>query len=567
MNSIDQKLRAINSVSNGEEIARLSGWSREADIQSQTQFLNNQNNERSNASSENARSADREQVPNRSSEQNDAAVQAPPPEQNDATFLTMLLLSSMDETILFDLDKIISFVCRSSNVRTASKPTKRICYSSPDWKTSMRNFYIYLSKSREEQKEMKNLPEFKGLKDKELKENAEKLGKNETIKKAIEDTADGQEIANALGWKEREKQSRCLCPKNDQTLLRMVLTVGLKPKFDLHEAELLLYNENQIGKSSVPHKRVRFSSSNWKIAMGNVYDFMNLSKKDQKEMNSDPLFKRISKSQQTANAKFMMKSSTIRRAIASTEGGNGIATELGWIETESSRDDDEEDDVPMIGMGTSTPEREEYTLQRMAAEKRKRKKKLRVSEPITKQVQLRLARNERLDYAARKAFAKFLDATFLANQSGSRADDGAHYTGMLVLYKSVRSNTNCGGNPSKRLKIDKPELIIISNNKQDRQIISKAMKEAKVQNQQKYAVHNIQRSGESNTAQQNLSKKVGDMSSLRKRSRKHPRRVSHSPSTSLIQTASQSQDSSIIGTARTPVPQERLRRVTFSPLV
>ena len=88
-------------------------------------------------------------------------------------------------------------------------------------------------------------------------------------------------------------------------------------------------------------------------------------------MNSDPLFKRISKSQQTANAKFMMKSSTIRRAIASTEGGNGIATELGWIETESSRDDDEEDDVPMIGMGTSTPEREEYTLQRMAAEKRK----------------------------------------------------------------------------------------------------------------------------------------------------------------------------------------------------
>ena len=93
------------------------------------------------------------------------------------------------------------------------------------------------------------------------------------------------------------------------------------------------------------------------------------------------------------------------------------------------------------------------------------------------------------------------------------------------------------------------------------------MKEAKVQNQQKYAVRNIQRSGESNTAQQNLSKKVGDMSSLRKRSRKHPRRVSHSPSTSLIQTASQSQDSSIIGTARTPVPQERLRRVTFSPLV
>jgi len=566
LNSIDQKLRAINSVSNGEEIARLSGWSREADIQSQTQFLNNQN-ERSNASSENARSADREQVPNRSSEQNDATVQAPPPEQNDATFLKMLLLSSMDETILFDLDKIISFVCRSSNVRTASKPTKRICYSSPDWKTSMRTLYIYLSKSREEQKEMKNLPEFKGLKDKELKENAEKLGKNETIKKAIEDTADGQEIANALGWKEREKQSRCLCPKNDQTLLRMLLTVGLKPKFDLHEAELLLYNENQIGKSLVPHKRVSFSSSNWKIAMGNVYDFMNLSKKDQKEMNSDPLFKRISKSQQTANAKFMMKSSTIRRAIASTEGGNGIATELGWIETESSRDDDEEDDVPMIGIGTSTPEREKYTLQRMAAEKRKRKKKLRVSEPIAKQVQLRLARNERLDYAARKAFAKFLDATFLANQSGSRADDGAHYTGMLVLYKSVRSNTNCGGNPSKRLKIDKPELIIISNNKQDRQIISKAMKEAKVQNQQKYAVRNIQRSGESNTAQQNLSKKVGDMSSLRKRSRKHPRRVSHSPSTSLIQTASQSQDSSIIGTARTPVPQERSRRVTFSPLV
>ena len=567
LNSIDQKLRAINSVSNGEEIARLSGWSREADIQSQTQFLNNQNNERSNASSENARSADREQVPNRSSEQNDAAVQAPPPEQNDATFLKMLLLSSMDGTILFDLDKIISFVCRSSNVRTASKPTKRICYSSPDWKTSMRTLYIYLSKSKEERKEMKNLPEFKGLKDKELKENAEKLGKNETIKKAIEDTADGQEIANALGWKEREKQSRCLCPKNDQTLLRMLLTVGLKPKFDLHEAELLLYNENQIGKSSVPHKRVRFSSSNWKIAMGNVYDFMNLSKKDQKEMNSDPLFKRISKSQQTANAKFMMKSSTIRRAIASTEGGNGIATELGWIETESSRDDDEEDDVPMIGIGTSTPEREKYTLQRMAAEKRKRKKKLRVSEPIAKQVQLRLARNERLDYAARKAFAKFLDATFLANQSGSRADDGAHYTGMLVLYKSVRSNTNCGGNPSKRLKIDKPELIIISNNKQDRQIISKAMKEAKVQNQQKYAVHNIQRSGESNTAQQKLSKKVGDIASLRKRSRQHPRRVSHSPSTSLIQTASQSQDSSIIGTARTPVPQERSRRVTFSPLV
>ena len=87
LNSIDQKLRAINSVSNGEEIARLSGWSREADIQSQTQFLNNQNNERSNASSENARSADREQVPNRSSEQNDVAVQAPPPEPNDTTFL------------------------------------------------------------------------------------------------------------------------------------------------------------------------------------------------------------------------------------------------------------------------------------------------------------------------------------------------------------------------------------------------------------------------------------------------------------------------------------------------
>ena len=84
LNSIDQKLRAINSVGNGEEIARLSGWSREAAIQSQTQFLNNQN-ERSNASSENARSADREQVPNRSSEQNDAAVQAPP-EQNNATF-------------------------------------------------------------------------------------------------------------------------------------------------------------------------------------------------------------------------------------------------------------------------------------------------------------------------------------------------------------------------------------------------------------------------------------------------------------------------------------------------
>ena len=127
------------------------------------------------------------------------------PEQNDATFLKMLLLLSMDKTILFDLDKIISFVCRSSNVRTASKPTRRICYSSPDWKTSMRTLYIYLSKSKEERKEMKNLPEFKGLKDKELKENAEKLGKNETIKKAIEDTADGQEIANALGWKEREK--------------------------------------------------------------------------------------------------------------------------------------------------------------------------------------------------------------------------------------------------------------------------------------------------------------------------------------------------------------------------
>ena len=119
--------------------------------------------------------------------------------------------------------------------------------------------------------------------------------------------------------------------------------------------------------------------------MGNVYDFMNLSKKDQKEMNFDPFFKPISKSQHTANAKFMMKSSTICRAIASTEAGNGIATELGWIETESSRHDDKKDDMPMIGVGTSTPEREEYTLQHMAAEKRKRKKKALIFR--TKQVQ------------------------------------------------------------------------------------------------------------------------------------------------------------------------------------
>ena len=84
------------------------------------------------------------------------------PEQNDATSLKMLLLLSMDKTILFDLDEIISCVCQSSNVRTASKPTRRICYSSPDWKTLMHNLYIYFSKSKEEQKEMKNFLNSKG---------------------------------------------------------------------------------------------------------------------------------------------------------------------------------------------------------------------------------------------------------------------------------------------------------------------------------------------------------------------------------------------------------------------
>jgi len=504
LNSQQQKNRATRSIGGGDYIARSLRLLGEEDAIEETEERNN-----ANTSSNNDELADEGQVNTRA---------APP--KNNQTFLRMLL--SVGGKGKFNLVEAVNVHPKPTTMAPDPSllPPRRIRFSSSDVQAAMGNLYDFMDATREAQKQMKNEPHF-SLSIIETRRNKTILTSRATLLAAIQSTENGDAIAEDLGWNADdaedilvEEENRSRPPKNDDTLLQMLLTIGGKGKFKLSDAVNFHPRSRGHGASLVPLKQIRFSSRDPKVAMGNLYDIMDAPRTAQKEMRNEPRFK-INSGTVNYNMNALTSRAVICRAIECTANGQAIVEALHWSEVHSDDDDEETDEPPFMGLATSTPSRGAFVRGRVQNELSKRRKRVKVNDQMTSNVQIQLERNNVKARNLLETGANFLDSTFHPSQN---ANDPM-YVCMVIIYKETRTTSHAGGRSRvKNIKITKPELTILSNNQAERKRIFAAMSEAQ-RSQNSHILTHIERD-----ASCTLEERVKDINTAARAARRNPGR-------------------------------------------
>ena len=236
----------------------------------------------------------------------------------------------------------------SSN-KSTMMPTKAIRASDPDWKKSTTHLIEFLKKSKSQQQVIKSASSAydnatnRKIAKGQIEMNVRVLNSAGQKAVAIRSVAGGGEIALRLGLdvdslvalsicdenEEFSSRQRLTRPsKNEGNYLRMFLLFGGKGTFKFDRAMHWLCRSKW--SSFKPAKAMRFSSSDPKVAMENLYDYLTASKNEQSEMKIGRF--KISRSDVAVNESTLTSRFTAYNMIESTDNGAVIAQELNWNE-------------------------------------------------------------------------------------------------------------------------------------------------------------------------------------------------------------------------------------------
>eukprot|EP00979_Chaetoceros_neogracilis_P015308 scaffold5673_cov340-Chaetoceros_neogracile.AAC.3 len=242
-----------------------------------------------------------------------------------------------------DFSKNDGILFRTYN-KSTMMPTKAIRASDQDWRKATTHLIDFLKKSKSEQQGIKSASSAEDNAAKgQIAKNIEFLNSPQQKVVAIRSVAGGGEIALGLGVnvdslvafrvEDEEISTRppsTRPPKNDETYLRMFLLFGGKGIFKFDRATHWLCRTKR--SSYKPAKSMRFSSSDPKIAMENLYDYLTASKNEQSEMKTGRFD--ISRSDLDLNESILTSRFTAHEMIESTDNGVAIAQELNWNEND-----------------------------------------------------------------------------------------------------------------------------------------------------------------------------------------------------------------------------------------
>lgn len=152
-------------------------------------------------------------------------------------------------------------------------------------------------------------------------------------------------------------------------------------------------------------------------------------------------------------------------------------------------DDEVENILEHIGIGSTQEEIENFVIESRARVKKTKRKRL-VSEAPTKASHLCLAMNTNSEFNLFKKFAQHLDMTFMPKQQRKTPKR----TAVLILLNEVVDNSNAGGRVRKRIRRDVPKFQVISNNrKETKYIFSHFEKAYKKETEHLYEIEELSR--------------------------------------------------------------------------
>ena len=465
----------------------------------------------------------------------------------EKTALTMLLALSIDECLgNKDMKTLSKFL-----PRRGYKPKPNIIYSDADnYQTAMKRLFEYMKTEKEEQKDLFSHEEWfqSNTKSRIAKNKAHLLSLN-TLLTTIDNNTDGESIATSVDWYNLVFSLVEVNELTEEMKLKIYLSVvknegKLDKSFILPLIFKVGYRQNLLlGDPVAETEKVIFSHQKYENVAEGIYEFVRATTRTQRRLKAAHL--RKSKREVESNRRVLFLQHSIARAISSIEDGERIANDIGVNSDDYNNDDVEMDESnndgdDFVGIASQPEDRQSFVEQREDLRNASKKSRLLLRDPIKSERQLAIVRNKNLAFQAMKSVATFLDA--VPPQGGS-----AYYTAVLAIVRNVNETKSTGGRPKKEVTGSKPELTIISHNREQRRLCYEGLFAQGRDGAQEYDVTNIEL--DDKESNQTLVSKVASLKEEFEVTRKRPARKSHETTIVLERTETQP--------FQTPRPQKR----------